>query len=87
MVRCRWSWKAPSPGYAGARKALAVVSAYEKRIAMLERNKVALAEKCKSTGQRQGTFEELFELAMQFLASPSFALHDMPSNGPGSAPR
>ena len=48
-----------------------VISAYEKRIAELERSKLTLAEKRKNAGQRQGTFEELFELAMQFLASPS----------------
>jgi site-specific DNA recombinase len=48
-----------------------VVGAYEKRITELERNKLALAEKSKTTGQRQGTFEELFEHAMQFLSSPS----------------
>ena len=48
-----------------------VVAAYEKRIAELERSKIALAEKSKNADLRQGTFEELFELAMQFLASPS----------------
>jgi hypothetical protein len=48
-----------------------VISVYEKRIAELERSKLALAEKRKNAGQGQGTFEELFELAMRFLASPS----------------
>jgi site-specific DNA recombinase len=48
-----------------------VVAAYEKRIAQLERGKFALEERRAKAGQRSGTFEELFELAFQFLASPS----------------
>ena len=47
------------------------MSAREKRIAALERKTVALAEKREKTGERQGTFEELFELAFQFLSSHS----------------
>jgi site-specific DNA recombinase len=49
----------------------AVVAAYEKRITELERQKVLLSEKRASIGQRKGTFEDLFELAMRFLSSPS----------------
>ena len=48
-----------------------VVGAYEEKIAELERGKLALTEKQLSAGQRRGTFEELFELAMRFLSSPS----------------
>jgi site-specific DNA recombinase len=48
-----------------------VISAYEKRIATLERSKAALAEKSTSNGQPKGTYEELFEPAIRFLSSPS----------------
>lgn len=48
----------------------AVIGAYEKRIAKLEQQKLLLAEKAQSVGVSKGTFEELFELSMQFLASP-----------------
>lgn len=47
------------------------MSRYEERIATLERSKLALSEKSKNVGERKGAFEELFELAMHFLASPS----------------
>ncbi|MEA2875129.1 MAG: site-specific recombinase [Hyphomicrobiales bacterium] len=48
-----------------------VVSAYEKRIAALERDKALLTEKSKNVAQPKGTFEQMFELAMCFLSSPS----------------
>jgi len=41
-----------------------VVAAYEKRIGTLERSKIELSEKRGTVGTRQGTFEELFELAI-----------------------
>jgi len=48
-----------------------VISAYEKRIAELERSKLLLEEKSGNTRQPKGKFEELFELALRFLANPS----------------
>lgn len=48
-----------------------IIAAYEKRIAELERTKLLLAEKRASVNPQQGAFDELFELAMRFLASPS----------------
>lgn len=48
-----------------------VITAYEKRIGELERSKLLLAEKRESAGQPQRPFEEMFELAFGFLASPS----------------
>jgi hypothetical protein len=49
----------------------AVIGAYEKKIAELERSKLVLAERRSSVGQPRGTFEQLFELAIHFLSSPS----------------
>ncbi|MCB2051218.1 MAG: zinc ribbon domain-containing protein [Novosphingobium sp.] len=49
----------------------AVIVAYEKRIAELEKVLLVLEEKQRAGAPRQGTFEELFELAMRYLASPS----------------
>ena len=48
-----------------------VIAAYESKIARLEREKLALEEKKLTSGCTRGTFEELFELAMSFLANPS----------------
>lgn len=48
-----------------------VVAAYEKRIAELERAKLLLGEQRQRVTPRAGTFDDLFELAMGFLASPS----------------
>ncbi|MFB2553990.1 hypothetical protein [Ensifer soli] len=48
-----------------------VVAAYEKRIATLERQKLSLFERGQTGAVRHGAFEELFELAIDFLASPS----------------
>lgn len=47
-----------------------VVKAYEKRIATLEREKLVLKEKLVSDRTPKGSFEELFELALAFLANP-----------------
>ncbi|MCB9958712.1 MAG: recombinase family protein [Rhodospirillaceae bacterium] len=47
-----------------------VVSAYEKRIAKLEREKVLLLENLSRTGKPRHTLEESFEHAMRFLANP-----------------
>ncbi len=47
-----------------------VVSAYEKRIAKLEREKLVAEEQLAQCGKPRHTFEESFEHAMRFLASP-----------------
>lgn len=46
------------------------ITAYEKRIAKLERDKLIAAEKLSSGVGPKRTFEEMFELACQFLSSP-----------------
>lgn len=47
-----------------------VIKAYEKRIANLEREKLILEERASKTHKPQRSFEEMFELAMYFLANP-----------------
>ncbi|WP_299790810.1 recombinase family protein [uncultured Marivita sp.] len=47
-----------------------VVTAYEKRIAKLEREKVLAEEQLAQSGKPRHTFEESFEHAMRFLSSP-----------------
>ena len=47
-----------------------VVSAYQKRVAKLEREKVLAEEKLAQSEKPRHTFEESFEHAMQFLANP-----------------
>ncbi len=47
-----------------------VISAFEQRIDKLEREKLVLAEKASQTHKPLYRFEEMFELAMQFLTSP-----------------
>lgn len=47
-----------------------VVSAYEKRIDALEREKLVLREKLENADQNKRPFGEMFKLAMQFLANP-----------------
>lgn len=47
-----------------------VVKAYEARIAKLEREKIRLVESIENMGKPKHTFEELFELALSFLANP-----------------
>src|SRR5690606_15094446 len=46
------------------------VAAYERRIAALERDKLAADEKLANGPGPRRTFEEMFELAMAFLANP-----------------
>ena len=48
----------------------ALIKSYEKRIARLEADKLILEEKLAKTGQSKGTFEEMFEHALAFLANP-----------------
>ena len=52
-----------------------VITAYEKKIAKLEREKLALEEKRLQSSQTRGRFEELFELALAFFANPSKLWH------------
>ena len=47
-----------------------VVRAYEKKVAKLEREKALAQEKLAETGKTKHTFEESFEHALRFLASP-----------------
>ena len=47
-----------------------VVTAYEKRINRLERERLVAQEQLSTVGQPQRPFEEMFELAMQFLSNP-----------------
>ena len=47
-----------------------VVSAYEKRIAKLEREKLLAEEQLAQCGKPRHTYEESFEHAMRFLANP-----------------
>lgn len=47
-----------------------VVSAYEKKIAKLEREKALAVEKLVASGKPRRTLEESFEHALQFLSSP-----------------
>ena len=47
-----------------------VMRAYEKRIAGLERQALVLREKAQSAAQPKQPFDELFELAISFLANP-----------------
>ena len=48
-----------------------VIAAYESKIAKLEREKLVLEEKRLTSGSPRGRFEDMFELAMGFLANPS----------------
>jgi len=52
-----------------------VVSAYETRIAKLEREKLLLEEKHASATRSRSSFEEMFELALSFFANPSKLWH------------
>jgi len=47
-----------------------VAAAFEKRVDDLERAKLAMLEKRKQGAARQGTFDELFELALGFISNP-----------------
>ena len=46
------------------------VTAYEKKIAVLDKKKLMLTEKLQKRGSPKRTFGEIFELAMKFLSSP-----------------
>ena len=46
-----------------------MITAYEKRIAKLEQEKLVMSERMENSGQLRHTFEESFELAMKFLTS------------------
>ncbi len=47
-----------------------VIGKYEQRISELEHEKLIWAEKMTSQPQKHGTFEEMFELSMNFLLNP-----------------
>ncbi len=47
-----------------------VISAYEAKIDALEKEGLVMKEQLSSTGKPQRPFEEMFEFACQFLASP-----------------
>jgi len=47
-----------------------VISAYEKKISRLEREKALAVEKLAASGKPQHTLEESFEHALRFLSSP-----------------
>ncbi|MEL6220958.1 MAG: recombinase zinc beta ribbon domain-containing protein, partial [Pseudomonadota bacterium] len=47
-----------------------VISAYEKKIAKLERERLLLADQARSADQPKHSFDEMFELAFGFLANP-----------------
>ncbi len=47
-----------------------IASAYEKKIAGLEKERLLIAEKQAKTGAPLHAYDEMFELAMQFLANP-----------------
>ena len=47
-----------------------VISAYEKRLAKLERDKLVAHERLENCGQPKKPFEEMFEHAMRFLEHP-----------------
>jgi site-specific DNA recombinase len=48
-----------------------VITAYENKIAKLEREKLVLEEKRPARGNPRGRFEDMFELAMRILSNPS----------------
>ncbi len=47
-----------------------VITAYEKKLAGLEKAKLVAKEKCEAQHKQRHSFEQLFELAMSFLANP-----------------
>ncbi len=47
-----------------------VIAAYETRLAKLERRKLVMAEKLQKSGKTALGFDEMFELAVQFLSNP-----------------
>ena len=51
-------------------RSLTAVSAYERRIVKLEKEKRLLAEKLEIKTDSKRPFDEMFELAFSFLANP-----------------
>ena len=47
-----------------------VVSAYERKVSKLEREKALIEEKLQESTKPRHTLEESFELALRFLSSP-----------------
>jgi DNA invertase Pin-like site-specific DNA recombinase len=47
-----------------------VIAAYEDKIAALEKKKLLAAERSTKRPERKGTFDQLFERALQFLSNP-----------------
>ncbi|MCK1463090.1 recombinase family protein [Bradyrhizobium sp. 2] len=47
-----------------------VAKAYERRVSEIEKQKLLLTEKRDQLGQKPGSFDELFELAVSFLSKP-----------------
>ncbi|WP_107497004.1 hypothetical protein [Thalassobius sp. I31.1] len=47
-----------------------LITAYEKRIEKMEREKLILEEKLQNKGKPLHTFEQMFEHALQFLSNP-----------------
>ncbi|MBW4710754.1 hypothetical protein KX928_23435 [Roseobacter sp. YSTF-M11] len=47
-----------------------MITAYEKKIEKLETDKMLLADKMSQNAQPKHTLDEIFELSMQFIASP-----------------
>ena len=54
----------------GKAESVGVISAYEKRIAALEKDKLVKSERLENTGVQKPAFRELFEHAMLFLSNP-----------------
>ncbi|WP_246736012.1 hypothetical protein [Enterovirga aerilata] len=48
----------------------AVVSAYEKKVSALESQRIILTEQADNAGKPRYAFDDVFELAMRFLANP-----------------
>ncbi|MBL4673008.1 MAG: hypothetical protein JKX81_12170, partial [Arenicella sp.] len=49
---------------------LTVIKTYENKISELERNKLLIAEKLTNGTQPKHSFDEMFELAIQFIGDP-----------------
>jgi site-specific DNA recombinase len=47
-----------------------IMAAFEKKITKLEKHKLLLQENLQNSGKPRHTFEQMFELAMQFLSNP-----------------
>ena len=56
--------------FRGALHSSSVVTAYERKIAKLEKDKLLLSEHQQKRQAPQHTFEEMFELAFDFLSNP-----------------